>query len=72
MEGELLKDRFSPKMAYNSTVGSLVLFGGWDGSRYLRDTWVWDGNLWTQRSEFGQNSPPPRTSHAMAHDSTSG
>ncbi len=72
VEGGLLKDRFSPRMTFNSHTGSLVLFGGWDGSSYLRDTWVWDGNLWSQRSEFAQNSPPPRGSHALTHNSASG
>ena len=42
-------------MAYDSTLGGLVLFGGkqYDGSYhgyYLNDTWLWDGSNWQQLS----------------------
>src|ERR1700733_1449233 len=63
-------------MAYDSTHGQVVLFGG--GHTYgdltneniLNDTWVWDGTNWTQK--FPQTSPPARELFAMAYDSAHG
>jgi uncharacterized protein (TIGR03437 family) len=56
-------------MAYDSTHGQAVLFGGMGAINfeYLNDTWVWDGSNWTQQSP--QTSPPVREQHAMAYDS---
>jgi uncharacterized protein (TIGR03437 family) len=54
-------------MAYDSGHGQVVLFGGYGGSNYLNDTWVWDGSNWTQM--FPQTSPPARAQHTMAYDS---
>jgi hypothetical protein len=36
-------------MAYDAARGQVVLFGGYDGSGYLNDTWVWDGTNWVQK-----------------------
>jgi len=57
-------------MAYDSARGVTILFGGFDffvGP--VDDTWEWDGNNWTPRSNSG---PPPRSRHAMAYDSARG
>ena len=47
--------------------GQTVLFGGWDGSSILADTWVYDiaESTWTQMSPT--SSPSARAGHAMAH-----
>jgi hypothetical protein len=47
--------------------GQAVLFGGWDGSDILADTWVYDiaESTWTQMSPA--SSPSARAGHAMAH-----
>jgi len=41
--------------AFGNTV---VLFGGTDGVQDLDDTWLWDGNAWTQAQVHG---PSPRS-----------
>jgi hypothetical protein len=43
-----------------------VLFGGWNPSTYLGDTWEWNGVAWTARTPA--SSPSPRLAHAMAYD----
>jgi hypothetical protein len=57
-------------LAYDSARGVTVLFGGYDGSSRLHDTWEWDGTDWTQRSPAIE--PTSRTSHALAYDSARG
>jgi hypothetical protein len=58
-------------MAYDSTQGVVVLFGGKDREdNALDDTWEWDGTSWVQRSPASH--PPARFYHAMAYDSTRG
>ena len=42
-----------------------MLFGGWDGSNFLDDTWVWDGTDWTQVTK---NPPPSRELESMWYD----
>jgi len=53
-------------MCYISS-GKVLLFGGYNGSSYLQDTWVYDvsSNTWTQPSI---NTPPDaRSETGMAH-----
>jgi hypothetical protein len=58
-------------MAYDSTHGQVVLFGGYAGNfNFLSDTWVWDGTNWTQKSPSA--SPSKRSDHAMAYDAGHG
>src|ERR1051325_6059622 len=35
-------------MAYDPMTGKTTMFGGFDGSSYLNDTWIFDGTNWTQ------------------------
>jgi hypothetical protein len=55
-------------LVYDQARAQTMLFGGWPtgGGICLNDTWVWDGNNWTQK--FPSASPPPRWQHAMAYD----
>lgn len=53
-------------MAYDSSRGRVVLFGGADEVKVCSDTWEWDGKKWRQVSQTG---PGPRTFPAMAYDS---
>ena len=39
-------------MAYDSARGVVVLYGGWDGTRYA-DTWEWNGSHWADVSPGG-------------------
>jgi len=56
-------------MAYDEARGQIVLFGGISGSTFEwgNQTWVWDGNDWTQMHPMV--SPPERFGHAMVYDS---
>jgi hypothetical protein len=33
-------------MAYDAARSRLVLFGGYNGTENLNDTWEWDGTQW--------------------------
>jgi hypothetical protein len=43
--------------------GSVVLFGGYNGSGFLNDTWTLKGTTWTQ---VNGATPPARFQHAMS------
>ncbi|MBI5527158.1 MAG: hypothetical protein HY897_12555 [Deltaproteobacteria bacterium] len=64
--------RFGHAMAFDSTRGRVVLFGGDDGAS-KQDTWEWDGatGMWTDRTPTG-TKPSARDDHTMAYDSTRG
>jgi len=52
-------------MVYDPTLKKTVLFGGYDGSNYLDETWTWDGTVWTREK---RNPAPARTLTAMWYD----
>ena len=58
--------RMGHAMVYDSARGNVVLFGGWDASGTMGDTWEWDGTSWTQRNVSG---PSARFGHAMTYHS---
>src|SRR5205814_9929089 len=43
--------RAAAGMAYDEVTHQLVLYGGYDGSAHLGDTWTWNGgdHSWTER-----------------------
>lgn len=49
-----------------------ILFGGYESSTYLDETWIYDAstNIWTNMNPT--NSPPARRDHAMAYDISAG
>ena len=54
-------------MTYDPASGKIIMFGGFDGTRYLNDTWTFDGVTWT---EVATNTrPPARAAAQMAYDS---
>jgi len=57
--------RFSHRMAYDAARQRVVLFGGFNSTTQLGDTWVWDGTEWTQIADTG---PSERYFTAMAFD----
>jgi hypothetical protein len=57
-------------MAFDSARSKIVLFGGYDGSGNVSDTWEWNGTIWTQLSPA--TNPPGRSGHAMAYDTARG
>ena len=60
--------RYTNAFAQEGPSGNtFLLFGGWNGSNSLNDTWRWDGVAWTQLQPA--SSPGPRWWHALAYDS---
>ncbi|MGZ7030596.1 MAG: Kelch repeat-containing protein [Thermoanaerobaculia bacterium] len=58
--------RFS-SMVYDPTLKKSVLFGGFDETNYVDETWTWDGATWTRV----KNHPPTARSNAsMWYDPT--
>jgi hypothetical protein len=53
-------------MTYDAASGRVIVFGGFDGSGYLNDTWVFDGITWTQVAT--ETPPPARAAAQMAYD----
>jgi len=54
-------------MTYDPISGKVIAFGGFDGTRYLNDTWSFDGTSWTQIAT--QPAPPARSAAQMTYDS---
>jgi hypothetical protein len=59
-----------PAMAYDPSLNKTVLFGGFDGTSALSDTWTFDGTKWTELAPA--TSPPARSDASMAYDSSLG
>src|SRR5206468_10952676 len=53
-------------MTYDPASDKIIMFGGFDGTTYLNDTWTFDGVTWT---EVARVTPPPaRAAAQMAYD----
>lgn len=52
--------------AYDPVSGKFVIFGGYDATSYLPETWTYDGSSWTQ--EQPASSPSGRAGATMAYD----
>lgn len=66
--------RVAPRMVYDPTTSSTLLFGGQtplDGATNriygLAETWIWNGSRWTQR--YTPHVPPGRAAQSMVWDS---
>jgi hypothetical protein len=57
-----LPGRWETPLAYASSSGQAILYGGDNGAPtpYLQDTWAWDGSAWAQITLTG-SAPGPRT-----------
>ncbi len=64
--------RYEHVMTSDDRHGEIVLFGGFDGSVSLADTWVWRSSTgnWAPRST--SVSPPPRAIASFGFDTTRG
>ena len=62
-------ERSWPGLAYDSSRGVLVMFGG-TSYNPLGDTWEWDGVNWTERTPT--NTPTARRGSGMGFDPVSG
>ncbi|HZQ22084.1 MAG TPA: kelch repeat-containing protein [Terriglobales bacterium] len=61
--------RSAPAMAYDPVSKKIVMFGGWDGTKYPTDTWTFDGSHWQQVKTAV--SPAGRAGATMAYDAPS-
>src|SRR5437879_4793138 len=55
-------------MTYDPASGKVIMFGGFDGTGYLNDTWTFDGTSWSRVQT--SVSPPARAASQMAYDVT--
>src|SRR5438132_14194009 len=55
-------------MTYDPASGKIVMFGGYDGTGYLNDTWTFDGTTWSQVA--APISPPRRAAAQIAYDAS--
>src|SRR4029434_2246153 len=53
--------RGASSLAYDAVSQRLVLFGGYDGTGYLGDTWVWDGATSQWENVSASVAPPAVT-----------
>jgi hypothetical protein len=53
-------------IAYMASSGKAVLFGGRTDKKWLDETWIWDGQDWSQ--DHPANQPPAREKLTMAYD----
>ena len=58
--------RVNMVMAYDPVGQNIVMFGGFDGTSYLNDTWIFNGTDWVQLSPA--NAPPVRSATAISFD----
>ncbi|HEX3746262.1 MAG TPA: putative Ig domain-containing protein [Bryobacteraceae bacterium] len=53
-------------LGFDSQRNQIVLFGGFDGSNLLGDTWTWNGSSWSQLTTL--HAPSPRSYFGMTFD----
>jgi hypothetical protein len=61
--------RRTMSMAFDSSRGVCVLWGGYNGVVNFRETWEWDGAAWTLRTANNSQGPTAVSSCALAFDS---
>lgn len=52
-------------LTYDARLKKTILFGGWDATNFRDDTWMWDGQDWTQ---VKKDPPPSRELASMWYD----
>ncbi len=58
--------RAGHSMAYDSARNQIVMFGGYNGSSIVADTWIFDGTDWSRPAVA--TPPPARAAQPMAYD----
>ncbi|MGH9456152.1 MAG: Kelch repeat-containing protein [Thermoanaerobaculia bacterium] len=61
-------DRRFSGIAYDPNLEKTVLYGGWDGANYVRETWTWNGTRWTEVEADTQDTPAFRALPIMFYD----
>lgn len=59
-------------MAYDSTLGEVILFGGHSTAGNQSDTWAYRGGVWTNLTASVAGAPNPRYDSLMADDPSEG
>lgn len=68
-EGPTPPVRNGASMAYFPSKGQVIMFGGWGNDGALGDTWIWNGQSWTQFNQpDGLPTPSPRDGASLAFD----
>lgn len=57
--------RIYTEMAFDPAAGRSILYGGWNGTTVLEDTWSFDGKRWTDHGTAG--TAGPRLQPAMCY-----
>ena len=60
--------RWGHQMAYDHSMGTILLFGGYDGKKFYDDTWIWKGNEASWEKVSVESAPSARYNHAMTCD----
>lgn len=55
-------------MVYDENLKKTVIFGGYNGENYERDTWTWDGTRWAEVKPDNSRRPEHRGSFQMWYD----
>ncbi|MCI4364985.1 MAG: hypothetical protein L3K10_02840 [Thermoplasmata archaeon] len=58
--------REGASLAYDHSSQTMVLFGGYTGSRYLNETWDWFGNYWSNYTSFELGFPQHPSARAFS------
>jgi len=66
--GEIPPARAGHRMAYDPSSGTVLLFGGWNGTAYYNDTWTFDVATSTWTSLDLLDAPSARDSHSLTYD----
>ena len=45
-------------VSWTDSLGKVYVFGGWNGSSYTNDLWMFNGSIWTQKIANGQLDSP--------------
>lgn len=57
-------------LAFDAALSRTILFGGYQGGSYLRDTWSWNGSMWESLATVG--GPTSDLIGALSFDSSRG
>jgi cysteine-rich repeat protein len=65
--------RSNHRMAFDSELGRVILFGGADDTGFLNDTWSWNGTAWVEQNKDNDNqllsvAPGARSDHMLVYD----
>jgi hypothetical protein len=63
-------ERAAMAAAYDRASGKVVIFGGYDATQYLAETWTFDGTTW--ENVTSSVAPPGRAAGVLVYDHAEG